>query len=273
MLHLSQLLNHLNYKLQTEEMEVHHPHHVTHKKNWKEYLLEFFMLFLAVFLGFIAENIRENIGNHEREKEYIQSMLQDLQSDTTNLAKAITVYEKKDKLFDTVFMLYPTLTSTNNLTLIKSISRIRGYPDFVYTDRTIQQLKSSGGMSLIRNQKAANAITEYDVNMRKLDEDMNVLIQFFGDVARSWREIFDNEAITQYGARPDTALNKERKNYLLKNDRETLGRFYNELKDFKSSSDFIKQQEESLKKRAENLMMLLQKEYHLDNKQNKKSEG
>ena len=40
-------------------MEVHHPHHPTHKKKWKEYLLEFFMLFLAVSLGFVAENIRE----------------------------------------------------------------------------------------------------------------------------------------------------------------------------------------------------------------------
>jgi len=35
---------------ETETMEVHkHPHHVTHKKKWGEYLLEFFMLFLAVF--------------------------------------------------------------------------------------------------------------------------------------------------------------------------------------------------------------------------------
>jgi hypothetical protein len=41
-------------------MEVHHPHHPTHKKKWTEYLLEFLMLFLAVFLGFIAENIREH---------------------------------------------------------------------------------------------------------------------------------------------------------------------------------------------------------------------
>jgi len=46
-------------KSETENMEVHkHPHHVTHKKKWTEYLLEFFMLFLAVFLGFVAENIR-----------------------------------------------------------------------------------------------------------------------------------------------------------------------------------------------------------------------
>jgi len=33
-------------------MEVQkHPHHVTHKKKWGEYLLEFFMLFLAVLPG------------------------------------------------------------------------------------------------------------------------------------------------------------------------------------------------------------------------------
>ncbi len=38
-------------KEQIETMEVHHPHHVMHKKKWGEYLLEFFMLFLAVFLG------------------------------------------------------------------------------------------------------------------------------------------------------------------------------------------------------------------------------
>ena len=34
-----------------ENMEVHkHPHHVTHKKKWNEYLLEFFMLFLCASL-------------------------------------------------------------------------------------------------------------------------------------------------------------------------------------------------------------------------------
>ena len=40
-------------------MEVHHPHHPTHKIKWSEYIIEFVMLFAAVTLGFIAENIRE----------------------------------------------------------------------------------------------------------------------------------------------------------------------------------------------------------------------
>src|ERR1700694_6030396 len=60
-----------NSKPETASMEVHkHPHHVTHKKKWGEYLLEFLMLFLAVFLGFVAENIRENYVAHKSAKEY-----------------------------------------------------------------------------------------------------------------------------------------------------------------------------------------------------------
>ena len=46
----------INTNQEIENMEVHkHPHHVTHKKKWGEYVLEFLMLFLAVFLGFLAE--------------------------------------------------------------------------------------------------------------------------------------------------------------------------------------------------------------------------
>lgn len=51
-------------------MEVHHPHHPTHKKRWSEYIIEFVMLFAAVTLGFFAENIREGIAEkHNLTKE------------------------------------------------------------------------------------------------------------------------------------------------------------------------------------------------------------
>lgn len=64
-----------NPNQEADNMEIHkHPHHVTHKKKWGEYILEFLMLFLAVFLGFIAENIREHYVENERTKEYAQSL-------------------------------------------------------------------------------------------------------------------------------------------------------------------------------------------------------
>ena len=71
-------------------MEVHkHPHHVTHKKKWGEYLLEFLMLFLAVFLGFLVENFREHQVEHQKEKEYRVAFYQDLKTDTLNLSNLI----------------------------------------------------------------------------------------------------------------------------------------------------------------------------------------
>jgi hypothetical protein len=243
-------------------MEVHHHPHVA-KKNFKEYLLEFLMIFLAVFLGFIAENVREGLGNHKREKEYIQSMIQDLQRDTSNLTTTIAGYENKDKRFDTVFALYPALTSGYNGTLINNLQRVQNFPDFVYTDRTIQQLKNSGGMSLIKDKKAADAIIEYDSKMRELDKDMPILIEFFNTVVKSWQEIFSTEAISKDEMQTDAQVNNRSKNYLLKSDKATLGRFYNELKAFRSSCRSIRHEEEFLKQDAESLIILLKKEYHL----------
>ena len=52
-------------------MEVHHPHHPTHKKKWSEYIIEFVMLFTAVTLGFFAENIIEGIAENQKKKELL----------------------------------------------------------------------------------------------------------------------------------------------------------------------------------------------------------
>ena len=58
-------------------MEVHHPHHPTHKKKWSEYIIEFIMLFTAVTLGFFAENIREGITEKHKKKELLEIVSQD----------------------------------------------------------------------------------------------------------------------------------------------------------------------------------------------------
>ncbi len=54
-------------------------------KPWKEYLLEFIMIFLAVTMGFFAENLRERISNNEKGEKYIESLIEDLQADTTKI--------------------------------------------------------------------------------------------------------------------------------------------------------------------------------------------
>src|SRR5262245_26173019 len=90
----------VNQIQETESMEVHkHPHHVTHKKKWGEYLLEFFMLFLAVFLGFIAENTREHIVEHQREKKFASRLLSDLRQDSVFFESSIKLLEGRQKAY------------------------------------------------------------------------------------------------------------------------------------------------------------------------------
>jgi hypothetical protein len=83
----------------TEEknMEVHkHPHHVTHKKKWGEYLLEFLMIFLAVTLGFIAENIRENISENAKANELAKNLYKELHADSINVQRIISLRNVKE---------------------------------------------------------------------------------------------------------------------------------------------------------------------------------
>lgn len=66
-------------------MEVHHPHHPTHKKKWFEYIIEFVMLFTAVTLGFFAENIREGITEKHKKQELMKIVASDLKRDMKQL--------------------------------------------------------------------------------------------------------------------------------------------------------------------------------------------
>jgi hypothetical protein len=152
-----------NSKLQTEEMEVHHPHHVTHKKKWGEYLLEFFMLFLAVFLGFVAENIREHQVEKNREHEFVKSLTTDLKDDSHNLHDMIVFEQTSIKLLDTLLTLLndPKLAKQHGDELYYAARLGPREQPFAINSRTFDQLKNSGGFLLIRNVDASNQIINY----------------------------------------------------------------------------------------------------------------
>src|ERR1700740_2070206 len=82
-------------------MEVHSHSH-TPRKKWTHYFWEFLMLFLAVFCGFLAENQREHYVEHQREKKYISSLIQDLKADTTNLQTYIAQKRIKKSRIDSL---------------------------------------------------------------------------------------------------------------------------------------------------------------------------
>src|SRR5436190_16944178 len=130
-------------------MEVH-AHSHTPRKKWTHYLWEFLMLFLAVFAGFLAENQREHFVEHQREKKYMESFLEDLKQDTADLINDTTWWSNRIRNIDTIRTELEKGTKERNLVLTyKKASGMRNYNSFLYHDRTIGQLKNAGNFRLI----------------------------------------------------------------------------------------------------------------------------
>lgn len=153
----------VNTTTEIEHMEVHH-HPQVEKKNFKEYLLEGLMIFLAVTMGFFAENVRENITDSHKEKEYMISMLSDLEKDTLSLKQAVAI----NKLLilgtdSTINYLGTNLNNkdTTELGLIYFYKYCVNLSFFRPADGTITQLKNNGGLRLIKNTEVVNKINIY----------------------------------------------------------------------------------------------------------------
>jgi len=143
-------------------MEVHHHSH-TERKKWTHYLWEFLMLFLAVFCGFLAENQREHYIEHQREKQYMRSLLEDLQTDTATIIRvhnrAITQIAFLDSLSELGYHLPVKGDGISKLYFLQG--KTTRFLNIRFEDGTSSQLKNAGGMRLIRKEEVVKAIREY----------------------------------------------------------------------------------------------------------------
>ncbi|HLF47543.1 MAG TPA: hypothetical protein VI548_14025 [Chitinophagaceae bacterium] len=246
-------------------MEVH-AHSHTPRRKWTHYFWEFLMLFLAVFCGFLAEYQLEHKIERDREKEYIISMIEDLAADTSNLSDGIKQFETLELQIDTVLEMYQKLATGYNDKLHRNLNASLGFPDFIYTDRTMQQLKNSGNMRLIRKKVAADGIMDYDSKVRDIiGIDQPALNVVFEKMLRFWNELIDVEAIeTDKTLLSVAKMENGSRNYLLKADKASLGNFNNTIREFKLVAfTILEPKQKVLKEKAIQLITLLKKEYHL----------
>ncbi len=250
-------------------MEVHAHSHTaadpdSHRgrKKWTHYFWEFLMLFLAVFCGFLAEYQLEHKIEKDKGKEYISSMIEDLQTDTANLVTVINRFDWFEMRVDTVLSYLPAITVGYNDTLWRNL--VMGFPDFIKSDRTMQQLTNSGGMRLIKNKKAADGIINYDLGYKDLLLDIEALSRITERYFMCMSEIIDFASLeADRKTMTGNEMQASGKNYLLSLDKLRLGKLYNEIHFLKMIAKPVRQQEEILKTKAIDLIRLLKKEYHL----------
>jgi len=245
-------------------MEVH-THSHTERKKWTHYLWEFIMLFLAVFCGFLAENQREHFVEHQREKQYIRSLVSDVKTDTANIRNWLFWFNQLKKNCDTVLNSFDSLKksysarSTRNYFLV-----INGFPDFIYTDRTIQQLKNSGGMRLIRKAPVTDSIIAYDAAVRDLlieETGVSALYDQLNDLTNkmlSYRKLS-----SAFKTKTAGEVEAEKTDFWIKQDAEQFEYLYNLFYKYRQTVNGYGNYLSQLKDRGGRLVDFLQKEYHL----------
>jgi len=160
-------------------------------KRFRHYLFDFLMLFLAVFCGFIAENWRVKLSEHQRESEYIRSIIDDVRSDTAQSEYILAQLKSTSAGIDSVLTL---LTSPQTIENSNEVYRLwtesLGLEVFVSNDRTIQQLKNSGDLRLIRNHAVSDKIMEYDQTLKKYSVQSNLMYSALRDMT-NYSQLFD----------------------------------------------------------------------------------
>ena len=244
-------------------MEVHaHTH--TPRKKWTHYFWEFLMLFLAVFCGFLAENFREHQVEHQREKQFMTTLIEDLKDDIALADEQIITHKQKilqnDSLIELLNINNPELVNRNDLYYF---ARIGNRTVFFYNnDRTIEQLKSSGGLRLIRKKNVSNEIMRY---YRKIEE-LKMVENYDAEEQAGYKEhavkifdpvVFKNMSRTLIIQR----LNNNPK--LLTTDHSQLTEFSGKVQYLNGSRIRQLNMKEDIRKSALSLIELLKKEYSL----------
>jgi len=250
-------------------MEVHH-HPKVEKKNFKEYFLEFIMIFLAVTLGFFAENIRERIKDNEQGKQYIRSLVEDLEADTMRMGDIIQFDEAKITALNNMYQCYDTVT--NNLKATSCMGELIKYSKvdrpFHINDRTITQLNNAGGFRLLEKEDA-DSILAYE-RMYRDDYDFEITIyqEAQDNVRNTLNELANFKVVAPLqsvsslsGSQPGSSVPNGP--LLFSDDRALLNKWFNQLQLYlrvtKGQSLLLTQ----LQSRATNLINFYKSKHHI----------
>ncbi len=270
-------------------MEVHHHPHVE-KKSFKEYLLEGLMIFLAVSMGFIAENIRTYFEEKQVEREYIESMINDLKVDARIIQGCINQNSQTHLRYADSLIKYLDREKWGDIE--KAAIYLYGLRAILsntlnFSNETITQLKSGGGARLIKHRAALDSIMAYDHSISYLERMNNIYIEARGLVNDSRARIFYAKSlnfppdvislgIPDINPLSKISLNDNKKiDWLIKNGKVNMLIVDNDPKDLNEYINKVKYKRDTIKNylwllqntksQSLRLIQFLQKEYHLEN--------
>jgi hypothetical protein len=257
-------------------MEVHaHTH--TPRKKWTHYFWEFLMLFLAVFCGFLAENQREHYIEKVRAKQNARSLVNDLKKDTMMVNRVIEEMKFSNRWTDSLikYLINKPIEQIRNIDLFILTSSDELYSPYTWSRATLEQIKNSGSLRYFTNDSIINRITSYDAMTHHMDEDYNGDEERLNRVVEKRNQIVDlnypTEILSGYRSNKDSMMKTDFFNEMAIKGPGLLTSNINDIKKYINEKLTIREYLENrgerelprLKKRANDLIILLKKEYHM----------
>ena len=213
------------------------------------------MLFLAVFCGFMAENLREHKIENDREKQFMQSLVRDIKKDIEQGDKLYSQNNLSQQLCDSLLLILAAKEiKVNSYPAYKLWGDIGGFFDFIPNDGTMQQLKNSGALRLIKKRDVVDKLMDYNRVLELIKIHQAAMNSYLFQQSKR-AELFDVVRLANGNERINIPL--------LSNDRKLLSWSYEYISGWKSLVGTLNFFVEAEKARGKDLLESVTKEYHL----------
>ena len=130
--------------------------------NWRLLLSEFVVIVVGVLVAFWVDELREARYNAALEVEYLASFVTDLEADLAQFDETEAWMRRSEAAAATVLTLYKGSPPTENVADLVMAVETAGWQAWpVITRNTIDDLRSTGNLRLIRNRNLRRSIAAY----------------------------------------------------------------------------------------------------------------
>lgn len=232
------------------------------KKKFRDYFFDFFMLFLAVTLGFFVNNLSEDHSDRQREKQYMKSLINDLISDTTQIQDVHSNIKNRIAGIDSLLNVLENPGADNfiNCFYYFAVKYLNSAMFYSGSDRTISQLKSAGGLSLIQKITVSEGIVNYYSSSDNVKYNTEFCLAEFNRILDYEKEMMYFKYLRVYKIDSIPHLKNLK---LATNEPVKINQFYNQVISYLSSLINYNNLIKDLKNEAESLLNLVKESYNL----------
>lgn len=162
---------------------------------------EILLVVIGILIALQVNNWNQKRIERKIERNYISSLIEDAKTDLANINNAIILNEERIKILDSLeYHCYNyDINGKKDAELMMWYIKSLKFPDFItQTDRTVSQLKNSGGMRLIKDNTKIDAIIKYEESFERL---YNQQIWYEGgikDLANAGLSIFNYKYLPEF---------------------------------------------------------------------------